>query len=64
MTDFDDVTRENTTRYNQNFPFISDHSYIIFIIGSSRSGKTNVLLNLISHQPDIEKRYLVVKDPY
>ena len=35
-----------------------------FIIGGSRSGKTNVLLNLIKHQrPDIEKIYLYVKYP-
>ena len=30
-----------------------------------RSGKTNVLLNLIKHQrPDIDKIYLYVKDPF
>ena len=35
-----------------------------FIIGGSGSGKTNVLLNLIENQPDIDKIYLYVKDPY
>ena len=25
---------------------------------------TNVLLNLINHQPDIDKIYLYAKDPY
>ena len=28
------------------------------------SGKTNVLLNLIENQPDIDKIYLYAKDPY
>ena len=32
------------------------------IIGGSRSGKTNVLLNLISQQDDIGKIYLYSKD--
>ena len=27
-------------------------------------GKTNILLNLIETQPDIDKRYLYAKDPY
>ena len=28
------------------------------------TGKTNALLNLINHQPDIYKIYLYAKDPY
>ena len=28
------------------------------------SGKTNVLLNLIENQPNIDKTYLYAKDPY
>ena len=36
--------------YNANWLYISDHPYIILIIGGSRSGKPNVLLNLIKHQ--------------
>ena len=36
----------------------------ILIIGSSGSGKTNALLNLINNQPDIDKIYLYAKDPY
>ena len=42
----------------------SDHPYRIPIIGGPGSGKTNVLLNLTSHQPDIDKIYLYVQDPY
>ena len=34
------------------------------IIGSSGSGKTNALLNLINNQPDIDKIYLYSKDLY
>ena len=32
------------------------------IIGGSRSGKTNTLLNLINEQDDIDKIYLYAKD--
>ena len=28
------------------------------------SGKTNALLNLIIHEPDIDKMYLYAKDPH
>ena len=31
---------------------------------SWKSGETHALLNLISHQPDIDKMYLFAKDPY
>ena len=33
-------------------------------MGSSWSGKTNALLNLLNHEPDIDKIYLYAKDPY
>ena len=48
----------------KNWPYIPDHPYRILIIGGSGSGKTNVLLNLIENQPDIDKIYLYAKDPY
>ena len=47
-----------------SWPCIPDHPYRILIIGGSGSGKTNALLNLINHQPDIDKIYLYAKDPY
>ena len=51
--------------HNPNWHYITDHPYKILIIGSSGSGKTNVLLTLIKHQrPDIDKIYLYVKDPF
>ena len=33
-------------------------------MGSSGSGKTITLLNLIDNQPDIDKTYLYAKNPY
>ena len=45
-------------------PYTPDHPNRILIIGGSGSGKTNVLLNLIENQPDIDKIYLYAKDPY
>ena len=62
MINFDDYTNENKTKYNQNWPYIPDHPYRILIIGGSGSGKSNVLLNLIENQPDIDKIYLYAKD--
>ena len=64
MINFDDYVNENKTEHNKNWPYIPDHPYRILIIGGSGSGKTNVLLNLIENQPDIDKIYLYAKDPY
>ena len=64
MISFDDYVNENKTVHNKNWPYIPDHPYRILIIGSSGSGKANVLLNLIQNQPDIYKIYLYAKDPY
>ena len=51
--------------HNLNWPFIPDYNYKILITGSSKFGKTNVLLNLIKNQwPDIDKSYLHVKDRF
>ena len=79
MINFDDYVNKNNgiafngiafngiafkTKHNKNWPYIPDHPYRILIIGGSGSGKTNLLLNLIENQPDIDKIYLYVKDPY
>ena len=64
MINFDDYTNENKTQHNSKWPYIPDHPYRILIIGCSGFGKTNALLNLINHQPDIDKIYLYAKDPY
>ena len=55
---------ENKTEHNQKWPYIPDHPYRILILGGSGSVKTNVLLNLINNQLDIDKIYLYAKDPY
>ena len=66
---YDNGTKENIKRHNLNWPQIPDHSYSILVIGDSRSGKTNVLLNLIKQEDDndyssIDKTNLYAKDPY
>ena len=64
MINFDEYINENKRKHNPNWPHIPDHPYRILIIGGSGSVKTNALLNLINNQPDIDKIYLYVKDPY
>ena len=63
MINFDDYVNENKTIRNKNWPYIPDHPYSILITGGSRSGKTNLLLNSIENQPDIDKICLYAKDP-
>ena len=64
MINSDDYINENKTEHNKNWPYIPDHPYRILIIGGSGSGKTNLLLNVIENQPDIDEIYLYAKDPY
>ena len=64
MINFDEYTNESKRKHNPNWPYSPDHPYRILIIGGSGSGKTNVLLNVINNQPDIDKIYLYAKDPY
>ena len=64
MINFGDYTTENKIKLNSNWPYISDHPYRILIVGGSGSGKTNVLVNLIKDQPNIDKIHLYAKDPY
>ena len=51
------VLQKKTKEHNPKWPEIPDHPYRILIIGGSESGKINVLLNLINHEPDIDKIY-------
>ena len=61
MINFDDYVNENKTIHNKNWPYIPDHPYRILIIGGSGSGKTNLLLNLIESQSDIDKKLCMGK---
>ena len=52
MINFYEVKKEDIKEHNPNWPEISDHLYIVLIIGDSGSGQT---FFLISHRPDIDK---------
>ena len=64
MINFDDVTKENIKEHNPNWSQIPDRPDIILIIWGYGSGKKNLLFNLISQQPDIDKIYLYDIEPY
>ena len=64
MFNIDYITKEDIKEHNPKWPKISDHPYRILIIGGCGSGKTNALLNLKNHEPDIDNIYLYVEDPY
>ena len=62
MKKYDDSVLIN---HNPNWPHIPYYPYRILIIGGSELGKTNVLLNLIKHQPlEINRIYFYVKNPF
>ena len=62
MINVDSIKNENNKEHNEKWPYIPDHPYRIFIIGGSRSGKTNTLLHLIKEKDNIDKIYLYAKD--
>ena len=64
MINFDDYVKEHKTEHNKNWLYIPDKPNKILIIGGSGCGKTNVLLNLMENQPDIDKMNLCAKDLY
>ena len=64
MLNFDYIAKEDVKEHNLNWQEIPDHSNKMLIIESSWYGKTNALINLIDHEPDIDKIYLYAKDPY
>ena len=64
MVNFEDYVNENKTEHDENWSYIPDKPYRILIIRGPGSGKTNVLLNLIENQLDIDKIYLYAKGPY
>ena len=64
MLNLDFVTKEDIEEHNSNWPEISGHPYRILIVWGSGSARINAVLNLINHEPDINKIYLYAKDPY
>ena len=62
MISLDSIMNNNNKEHNEKWPYIPDHPYRILIIGGSGSGKTNVLVNLINEQYDIDKIYVYAKD--
>ena len=62
MINLDKIVNDNNKGHNEKWPYIPDHPYRILIIGGSRLGKTNILLNLINEQKGIDKIYLYAKD--
>ena len=59
---FDYITKENIKEHNPNRLKILDHPYRLLTIEGSGSGKTNALLNLINHQPDLDKIHVYARD--
>ena len=55
IINFNNVTNENKTEHNPNWPYIPGYSYRILIIGGSGTEKANALLNLIKNKPDIDE---------
>ena len=62
MFRFDYITKEDIKEHNRNCQKIPDHPYLILIFGVSGSGKTNALLNLINHEPNIGTTHLHAKN--
>ena len=64
MFNFDYIIKKDIKENNLKWPKLPDQSYRRLIIGASGSRKTNASLNLVNHEPDIEKGYLYAEDPY
>ena len=47
MINLNSITNDNNKKDNEKWPYIPDHPYRIIIVGGSKSGKTNGLINLI-----------------
>ena len=59
-----DYKRKFKKKHNLNWAQVPANPYRKLIAGGSGSRKTNALLNLINHEPDVDKIYLYAKDPY
>ena len=59
MINFDNYANENKIEHNPNWAYTPDKPYRILTTGGSGSGRSNVLLNLIEDQPDIDKIFML-----
>ena len=59
----DYITKDDIKKHNPNWLEIPDYLYGI-LIAAGWSGKINALLNLINHEPNIDKIYLYAKYSY
>ena len=50
MFNLDDIAKEHNKEHNLKWKYILDNPYRMLIIGGSRSGKRNTLVNLIKEQ--------------
>ena len=48
-------------QHNPKWPYIPNNPYRAIIIGGSGSGKTNILLNIVNSQPNIDKIFYMQK---
>ena len=62
MFNFDYITKEDIKNIIEIGQKFMTFHYRILIVGGSGSGKTNALLTLINHEPDIDEIYLYAKD--
>ena len=65
MFNLDDITNENNEDHILKWPYITDHTYRMLIIGGSGPVETNALFNLRKKQDSdslIDKIYLFGKD--
>ena len=58
MANLDSITNKK----NKKWWCIPDHPYRFLMIGGSKLGKINALINLINERNDIDKIYLYAKD--
>lgn len=61
---FDDITKKNIENDMPNWSYIPNNPCRMFVIASSRSEKTNYLLNLTHQQLDTNKTHPHAKDFY
>ena len=61
MINLDSITNENNKKRNEKWSYIPDHPCRILIIGSSESGKTNTLLNLVKNKTTLTKSICMQK---